>query len=186
MKLFVSPHNDDAVLFGSFTLQRERPEVLTVFDSYAQVQRGHAACHAEARRIEDVNAMSLLECTNAWGLVRDDLPIEQARPAVHRVLTDWRKYVHEVWLPAVEEGGHEQHNLVGEIGLEVFAGARIHRYLTYTRTHGKSIAGVEVSCNGEMVLMKLRALACYASQISIDALGCVSHFLGDQREYLAP
>ena len=29
-------------------------------------------------------------------------------------------------------------NLIGEIGLETFKGAKIHRYLSYTRIGGKS------------------------------------------------
>jgi hypothetical protein len=185
MKLFVSPHNDDAALFGAFTLQRERPTVLTIFDSFLQASRGHPECNASARREEDLRAMTVLGCPFVSGCVPDHLAREAASEAVERALGVWFGPVTEVWLPAVEIGGHEQHNLVGAIGLEVFAAAKVHRYLTYTPAWGKSTAGVEVSCTGAMVRRKLIALACYKTQIEIDALGCWPHFLGDQREYLA-
>lgn len=182
MKLFLSPHNDDAVLFASFTLQRERPLVLTVFDSHIQVSRGHAQCSAPARRLEDMAAMTILGCDVAFSGVPDDCDPHWIRTRVHSALSHWTPT--EVWLPAVEEGGHEQHNFVGEIGLEAFKGATIHRYLTYTRTKGKSTNGREMKPTGTMVLKKLQALACYRTQIEIDALGCFPHFM-DLREFEA-
>jgi hypothetical protein len=182
MKLFVGCHNDDAALWGHFTLQRERPAVLTVFDSYVQVSRGQPSCDAETRRQEDLTAIrDGLGLPMFFGGVRDDVSIEDARPDVEKVLRLFPAAT-EVWIPAVEENGHDQHNLVGEIGFEVFAGARIHRYLTYTRTGGKSTGGTRVKCNGAMVLKKLQALACYRTQIEIEALGCWPHFL-DLNEY---
>lgn len=189
MKLFVSPHNDDAALFGSFTLLRERPVVLTVFDSYVQVQRGHARCSKQERRAEDLAAMKILGCILQFGMVRDDEPITAGlRAQVRAAMSHW-KGVTDVWLPAVEQNGHAHHNLVGEIGLELFADlfsrAKVHRYLTYT-PEGKSVSGTKVPCTGAMVLKKLQALSCYQSQIEIDALGCWPHFLRDQTEYLLP
>ena len=75
MKLFVSPHNDDAVLFGAFTLLRERPVVLTVFDSYVQVARGFKLADFSARRNEDVRAVrDVLGCAIQFAAVRDDIP----------------------------------------------------------------------------------------------------------------
>lgn len=182
-KLFVSPHNDDAALFGAFTLLREKPMVLTVFDSFVQVERGYPECNADARRDEDRRAIAIcLQCTIHSGYVPDNLPVAEAAPKVHSVLSQWRR-VTEVWLPAVEQGGHEQHNLVGELGLEVFREAKIHRYLTYTRA-GKSTGGTLVTPEGPMVLKKLQALTCYRTQIEINPLGSWPHFLRDQNEYV--
>jgi hypothetical protein len=174
MKLFISAHNDDAPLWGSFTLQRETPMVLTVFDSHIQPARGHAQCDAATRRKEDLEAM--------FSGVPDNEPHASIRERIHAALRPWTPT--EVWLPAVEDGGHEHHNLVGEIGLEVLKGAKIHRYLSYTRTRGKSTNGREVTPTGAMVLKKLQALACYRTQIEIDALGCWPHFIRDQNEYV--
>lgn len=183
MKLFVSPHNDDAVLFGSFRIQQqEAPLVLTVFDSHIQLARGHGECSAPARRYEDMAAMTILGCDVAFSGIPDSEPAELVRTRVAGCLAHWNP--EEVWLPAVEEDGHEQHNLVGEIGLQVYQGARIHRYLTYTRAAGRSVNGVEIKPTGLMVLKKLKALAMYRTQIEIDALGCFPHFM-DLREFEA-
>jgi LmbE family N-acetylglucosaminyl deacetylase len=173
--LFVSPHNDDAVLFGSFRIQEKRPLVLTVFDSHLQVQRGHPECSAVARRREDIEAINLLGCNIAFSGISDALPIADQRPLVDRALRHWNPA--EVWLPAVEDGGHEQHNLVGEVGLQVFQYAKVHRYLTYRRGVGRSTNGRPVMPTGKMVMAKLQALACYRTQIEIDRLGCWPHFL---------
>ena len=197
MKLLISTHNDDSVLFASFALQAARPRVLTVFDSYIQVARGQPRCDAATRRDEDIEAITRrLKCTVQFAGVRDDLQEAAARVAVREALSGFVgasmnlylsattvEPIEEVWLPAVEENGHDQHNMVGEIGLEVFAGAKIHRYLSYTRTGGKSTNGNRVPCNGLMVRKKLEALACYKTQIEIEALGCWPHFL-DLNEYL--
>ena len=181
MKLFVSPHNDDATLFGSFTLQRERPLVLTVFDSHVQPARGHTKCDADTRRKEDLDAMAVLGCAIEFSGVPDNEPDATIRGRIEAALRKWTPA--EVWLPAVEPGGHDHHNLIGEIGTAVFKGARIHRYLTYTRTAGKSTNGREIKPSGAMVRAKLQALACYVTQLEIDALGCWPHFIRDQSEY---
>jgi len=181
VKLFVSPHNDDAPLWGSFTLQCERPLVLTVFDSHIQPARGHTRCDAETRRQEDREAMTFLGCAIEFSGVPDNEPDASIQHRVRAALSGWNPS--EVWLPAVETGGHDQHNLVGAVGLEIFSGTRIHRYLTYTRTGGKSTNGREIKPTGAMVLKKLQALTCYRTQLEIDALGCWPHFIRDQNEY---
>jgi hypothetical protein len=136
------------------------------------------------RRYEDIQAVhDVLGCAIQFSGVRDDEPANTIRPAVLNALTRWWPAT-EVWLPAVEAGGHEQHNLVGEIGASVFSNAKIHRYLTYTRTQGKSTGGARVACSGSMVLKKLEALACYRTQIEIDELACWPHFIRDQNEYI--
>ena len=176
MKLFVSPHNDDAALFGAFTLQREHPTILTVFDSYVQ-----PGISVSDRRHEDFDAMLILGCTPKFGGVHDN--VSDSRDAVRASLSEFQPS--EVWLPAIETDGHLQHNLVSEIGSQVFSGAIIHRYLTYT-TAGKSTGGLRVPYTGRMLRRKLQALACYKSQIEIESLGCFEHFIRDQNEYMVP
>jgi LmbE family N-acetylglucosaminyl deacetylase len=173
MKLFVSPHNDDAVLFGAFTLQRDQPLVLTVFDSY--VQRGISISE---RRHEDFEAMLIMGCALKFGGVSDSAPDNGEAMAALQVYQPTT-----VWLPAEEPGGHPQHNLIARLGREVFRGSVIHYYLTYT-TRGKSTGGRRVDYTGRMLRKKLQALACYKSQIEIDALGCAEHFIRDQSEYM--
>ena len=82
MKLFVSPHNDDAALFGSFRIQEQKPLVLTVYDSHVQPSRGHSSCDAATRRKEDLEAMNILGVGLALAGVPDTEPTLTARPRI--------------------------------------------------------------------------------------------------------
>lgn len=176
--LFISPHNDDAVLFGSFTLQRFQPLVLTVFDSVVQDKRGYPQCNAAARRCEDYCAMKILGC---WIKFSGASDAELSREAIRAALSEYKPQ--RVWIPAYEEHGHPQHNLISTLAREVYSGAEIRCYLTYTEL-GKSTNGTKVPFTGVMLRKKLQALACYRTQIEIDALGCAEHFIRDQNEYI--
>lgn len=199
MKLFLSPHNDDETLFGAFTIMRERPEVCIVFDSFVQPSRGISGCDMLIRRRETVRALSALTLMLDWhGAIKNQAveprflalsdELNYAPEALARCLGTYRDVAEEVWIPAVEPDGHLQHNLVGQVGLEVFSNAKVHRYLTYSRRSGKSRGGVEVlSRSGDEIARKLRALACYTSQLQMDPrLGCWPWFMGDLKEYVLP
>lgn len=181
MKLFISPHTDDEALFGSFTLLREKPIIAIVFDGYVQEKRG-ARVNADQRRAETLAAMQIFGLSHHVRFLefRDDDPTVTAA-AIRRRIESMN--ASEIYAPAIEPGGHHQHNLVGQAceGLPV-----AHRYLTYTPA-GKSISAQEVPiCDGSWIGLKLRALACYESQHALDPrLGCWPHFLRDQREYYA-
>lgn len=178
-KLFLSPHNDDAVLFGAFTIQRERPLVMTVFDSQVQANRGHRVT-ATQRRAEDEAAMQILGQQVSFCGFSDARLVEQELEEYFRFFS----HLDEVYAPAVEEGGHPHHNLIGAIAARIWPG-RVLPYLTYTSS-GKSRSAKEVHpASGEHVRRKLHALACYESQIDIEALGCRPHFLNDLHEYYA-
>ena len=87
--------------------------------------------------------------------------------------------------PSYEEGGHEQHNAVAQAATSVFGGDVIH-YLTYTREGGRSRDGYLVKPDDpEWIALKLRALACYRSQLRIE--NCRPWFtdLLDLNEWLA-
>ena len=184
MKLFVSPHNDDAVLFGCFTLQRESPLVLTVFDSYVQYNRGNLECGAAARRREDENAIrGVLGLGVTFAGIPDDDGPGVYWPKVNLALQKYSP--EEVWFPAREEGGHAHHNAVHDMCSALFGEcSRVHKYLTYT-VRGKSTNGSPVPFTGYMLRKKLEALTCYRTQLDIDSLGCAEHFCRDQREYVA-
>jgi len=57
MKLLLSPHNDDECLFAAYTLMREKPLVIIVTDSDAQLAEGITA---QQRREESIRACELL------------------------------------------------------------------------------------------------------------------------------
>jgi LmbE family N-acetylglucosaminyl deacetylase len=71
-----------------------------------------------------------------------------------------------VWAPAVELGGHEQHNLVGSVAREVF-GPAYRPYFTYVRGQMRT-RGDEVPYEPSWVVAKMRALCCYVSQIALE------------------
>ena len=74
-----------------------------------------------------------------------------------------------MFAPAVEAGGHEQHNLVGELADKVFGG-RVTHYMTYTNGRDRS-RGVPVEFEPGWAALKLQALACYESQIRLASTG---------------
>lgn len=177
MKLFISPHNDDAVLFGTFTLLRERPNVVVVFDSYVQPGRGYPNTDAETRRAEDIEAISnVLECPLTFLRFRDDAP---NWPSILTTLASISDHVEQVWAPAVEPDGHAHHNAIGQLSKQLWNG-KVQHYATYTRTNGKS-KGQPVEYQPEWVEKKLKALACYKSQICLP--NCVEHFIRPQNEF---
>jgi LmbE family N-acetylglucosaminyl deacetylase len=192
MKLLLDPHGDDGALFANFTLQREKPDVVVVFDSYIQVRRGHKACDWEPRRNETMAALSVLgirrsklhflglsddfqECGAVdAGNILDNI---QARINVDAVT--------EVWIPLFQTLAHKQHNLVSLAGSDLFRNtkAKINFYSTYT-TEGKTTSGEIVAPTGVEVRQKLLSLVHFKTQIEIDALGCWPHFIRDQNEYI--
>jgi LmbE family N-acetylglucosaminyl deacetylase len=176
VKLLLSPHNDDETLFAAFTILRERPLVCVVFDSHIQVARGATNCDWMTRRMETIEAMKILNPDSApvfLGIRDDKYGTREIADAIH-ALGEFE----QVYAPAIEEGGHAQHSLVGEIAAKVFTNVR--HYMTYTK-RGKS-EGVPVEFKPEWVVKKLRALASYESQIHHPSN--TEHFLRDHREWM--
>lgn len=181
MKLLFAPHNDDETLFASFTMMRESPLLVVVFDGHLQGMRRGVKITAQQRRAETLAAVNELGCAPPLFMGFSDAapPSSALSDAIGELI---RKTSPEaVWAPAVEPGGHEQHNAVGRIARELFPGTR--HYLTYTRPAGKSVHGTPVAIGPGMIERKLRALACYESQIELE--NCREHFLRGLHEYYA-
>lgn len=183
-KLLISTHNDDEALFASFTIQRELPQVAIVYDSFVQVKRGYSSCRAEVRRSESQRALRELGVADIIFLgfsdERDDIEHLVVDAFRHRFAK-----ITEVWAPAEEVGGHKQHNLVARAAQSVFGNRIRDRYLSYVRGQGKSRSDRPVESRPEWILLKLKALACYETQITIPELGCWPHFAEDLKEYYA-
>jgi LmbE family N-acetylglucosaminyl deacetylase len=162
--LLLSPHNDDETLFASFTICRWKPLVVVCLKSQIQADRGGPT--ASVRERETSAAMQILgvpwkqiqepDVDPDWGKVGD--AIEE--------LTVRMPNLERIFAPAREDGGHEQHSAIAELAYELF-GAVVESYLTYRRGHGKS-TGAEVPFEPEWAARKLRALACYRSQIEVE------------------
>ena len=180
--LALIPHNDDESLFLAFTLCREAADiqVVVIFDGYVQAQRGEPVTWQQ-RREETVAALKELgvvkppmfagfsDQTPDWGRIGQfllALSHEQAFPTVYA--------------PYEEINGHYQHNMVGRAALGYFD--HVEPYTTYT-TEGKSIGTRPVIPEASWVTRKLRALACYQSQIQVE--NCREHFMRGLHEYYA-
>jgi LmbE family N-acetylglucosaminyl deacetylase len=192
MDLFISPHNDDAVLFGAFTLLRARPHVAVVYDSLIQPLRGYVGCDAGTRRAEDLAALQILGRTAELDVtfmgLEDDLALEMPEVLDSQLRVLETNFTQDqapatVYVPHFEPGGHAHHNLVSIASQNVFIeqGWKVRRYLTYT-DRGKSTEGERVAFEPDWPRLKLLALACYASQIRLS--DNVDHFMRDQNEYL--
>ena len=195
--VLLAPHHDDETLFAAFTIMRERPKVIVVLESHLQEQRGNrledALVSDWLRRGETLLAMTeLLIPRDRFGLeergwtpevefwpFRDDAPDWRG---VEARLRESLAGVTRLIAPASHVGGHEHHNAVADIALEVAysCGLELVRYTSYVRGD-RRVEGEPVPFEPWMVERKLRALACYRSQIHL----WPHHFLGDQREYLA-
>lgn len=160
MKLFISPHSDDSVLFGAFTLLRERPLVLTVTDSWIQYNRGDNIT-AEQRRLEDIEAMKILGCGIVFGGIRDDIADEWQ---VRNLLSKFGAF-DTVYAPALQ-GGNKDHDLISKVAKEMF---KVIEYSTYAPGQFYTPGTTEIIPTALELETKNRALACYQSQINLPA-----------------
>ena len=128
---------------------------------------------------ETQGAMMILGCE--W----EQLDFSEAEPdwqGVERCLASYADDldIGRVFAPAVEDGGHAHHNMVGGIARLVF-GEDVTSYTTYTRSGGRSKGDLEVFPTEGCLAAKLAALACYTSQIEEPSTR--PWFLGPFREW---
>jgi LmbE family N-acetylglucosaminyl deacetylase len=167
--LFLSPHNlgDDETLFGAFTILRHQPHVVICFKSQVQEDRGGPT--AATREKETQSALWWLGLGD-W-LQSPILDTNSDEDATRKLWTLFAELdsVHQperVWAPYVENGGHNQHNLVGSVAIGTF-GVRYRPYLTYRRGSMRT-RGTEIPFQPNWIAKKMRALSCYESQIELD------------------
>lgn len=181
--LLLEPHLDDAVLFATYTLLREKPMVVTVC-SDARVQETYGIT-GDMRRNEWARSMSVVG--NVWSerlhmsdvsLDADDLTVR-----LFRLRSDYR--ITKVWAPLYEEGGHEQHNQVALAAVKAFNGVEVCRYATYRRGSTRTRTETEVTPEPHWPALKFKAMACYESQINLP--NCQPWFAADDmlREWIA-
>lgn len=165
MDLFLSPHNDDETLFGSFTIIGHRPHVVVCFKSQVQEDRGGPT--AAVREGETNRALWWLGAQSWEQLTTLDTDPEPETKLYDDLVKLRERHDPEiVWAPYREMGAHEQHNTVARVALEVFE-HRCRWYCTYVRGYG-STKRVEVPFTAFWVATKMRAMACYASQIALE------------------
>jgi LmbE family N-acetylglucosaminyl deacetylase len=153
--ILFAPHGDDESLFAAYTCMRERLHVIVCSqDANPDVRR--------KRSIETTNAISILGCSHQeWPMSAADINWNQARELAQA----WAKMdPPRVYAPAVHPQGHEQHNRVGELALEVY-GDKVIPYCTYAPRGQRQIGEIEVIPSADEISRKLRAIACYRTQI---------------------
>ena len=160
-ELFLGVHNDDEILFGSFTLIHNKPLVAIVTDSWIQPNRGERGCSADERWEETKKATAVLGCSCIRLGIRDDALTEEALVAAFRKLAGFSI----VYAPAVQ-GGNWQHDLVGKVAKDVF-GSIVKQYTTYTKTELWTKGETEIIPSREDLNLKFKALICYQSQFNL-------------------
>lgn len=156
--LFLSPHCDDEVLFGAFTLLKHKPRVIICFPSSGDYG------DTWARMVESTNACEILGVAveNRWF----EMPLLKSLHAL-----DAEHQPDIVWAPS-KFCTHPDHLALNEAAVKAF-GVRLRTYETYYASpNGESIwkfkarlprAPIDVP---EWVGLKLRALAEFRSQIA--------------------
>jgi len=161
MKLLLSPHNDDECLFAAYTLMREKPLVIIVTDSDAQLGEGITA---QQRREESRRACELLGVPVVFLGLKDGT-LERQKADLKRRLEPFasQSWTH-VYAPAVQ-GGHNDHDALGDVVSSMFS--PVSYYATYSEGEFFTPAGREIEPTQEQVERKNRALDCYRSQIGL-------------------
>lgn len=161
MKLFLSPHDDDQVLFGAFTLMREKPLVVICTDSWIQYNRGENIT-AEQRAEETISAMELLGCPVVRLGIRDDIIDEWALTHALERFGNFER----IFAPALQ-GGNPVHDLVSNVAQKLFFNVKY--YCTYSKDALYTTGSQEIISTPEEYSLKERALDCFQSQINLPA-----------------
>lgn len=179
--LVLAPHGDDESLFVAYTCMRERAHVIVCTQDRDPEVR-------QARSLEVTSAIRILGCTHQeWQIPETEFGY-RGHQTVREYLQVWDTdrapwKPERVYAPALDQDGHDQHNLVGALALEVFA-ERVIPYLTYAPRGQRQRYGQEVVPTAEEIQRKLKALACYRTQIENPATRPWFFDLLDLREWL--
>lgn len=162
MHLLLSPHDDDAALFGSFTLLREKPLVCIVTDAWIQTLRGELGCDHRTRANETLNAHEILGVPTVRLGIRDNLATEENITEALRGFGGFDT----VYAPALQ-GGNKDHDAVSRAATKVFR--RVRYYTTYSPNQLYTTGNEEIKPTDEEENLKLKALMAYKSQINLPA-----------------
>lgn len=166
------PHVDDETLFASSFIMRYDPDIYICY-----LPRGQDERNTRENELQDALQELHGDFTYSWlgAFEGETLATLEER------LVNWlppasfldRKrnafYYDHIIAPCPYEDGHVEHNLVGELALKVYGPAYVTLYHTYGRTQGRVRLDNEITLDPPEVSRKLRALACYRSQIEHEA-----------------
>lgn len=168
MQVFLSPHPDDAVLFATYTILREKPMVVTVTHPTFQGDNGND------RVLEDYTAMRILNTPIAFlGIDEDKLTEEVLREKLQMFPNDTVFYI-----PEYEKDGNPHHNIVHDTVRRMTDNYK--EYKTYTGLETRTV-GKEVIPTPEELELKKCAMQCYQTQIRNPF---TSHYFDVTNEYV--
>jgi LmbE family N-acetylglucosaminyl deacetylase len=181
--LLLAPHYDDEILFAAYTLMRERPQIAWVFPPRNHLdhldRRGESHDALLALGISFASVQTRFESVCYEGALGEDAWPYGLVEHLHDVEYDM------VYAPAPHDHGHHEHNVVGRVALDTLGAERVTWYQTYTRTKGRQKYGNLVEPDPDMIARKLRALACFTTQIAHPARRPWFYELLDMREWHA-
>ena len=152
IKVLLSPHSDDAVLFATHIILRENPLVVTVTHSTLQGDNGYE------RTIEDYKAMRTLGVPITFlGIDEDELTEDILREKLSVFPTNTFYYI-----PEHDNRGNPHHNLVHDTIRRMTP--HYQEYKTYSGLEDRTI-GKEVTLSTSELTLKKWAMSEYKSQI---------------------
>lgn len=177
--IVLAPHGDDETLFAAYACVRERAHVIICSqDADIEVR--------QKRSLETTRAIEILGCSHhEWQMPVDRFNIDRAREWMEA----WNSsslvasVPDRVYAPMVHPEGHEQHNLIGQLALEVFGIDKLVSYSTYAPRGQRQRDGVEWPATPDEIARKLAALSCYRSQIENPSTRPWFYELLDLREW---
>lgn len=174
-----APHGDDEVLFVAYTCMRERAHVIVCsHDADPKIRT--------QRSLETTAAIQIMRCSHhEWPVDAGKMDARLARTW----MSAWNSTSlvastpDRVYAPAVNPQGHEEHNLIGQLALEVF-GDKLIPYGTYAPRGQRERLLHDVIPTADEIQRKLQALACYRSQIDNPSTRPWFSELLDMKEWL--
>lgn len=163
MKVLLSIHDDDSVLFTAFTCLREKPLVVVCLDSYIQPNRGEIGCDHITRANETKKAHEILGCPVIRLGIPDNLATEENITEALRGMSGFDT----VYAPALQ-GGNPHHDMVSRAAGLSF-GVRVRYYTTYSKQELWTKGNKEIVPTEEELNLKYKALMCYQSQYNLPA-----------------
>lgn len=171
MQVFLSPHSDDEILFGAYTIMREKPLVVICTHATMQGDNGYE------RAMESYRAMKMLGASVVFLGIDEDKLTEEILEEKLRFIRDDDYYL-TLYAPEYEIDGNPHHNIVANVAQKI--SADVQTYKTYTGLEDRSI-GKEIIPTPEELEIKKRAMLCYQTQIQNPF---TSHYFDVTNEYV--
>lgn len=153
MKLLISPHPDDAILFSTYNILRENLTVVSVTFPTLQGDNGLE------RILEDYMAMQILDRTICYLHIPEH---ELTDSILYDKLYEF--YTEDlVYIPEYQKKGNPQHNIVNRVAKTIFP--NVKEYKTYSGLEDRTI-GEEIIPTVSEFNLKIAALNCYQTQIN--------------------